>query len=162
MQKDNTYMGMICNDKLNQRKENEMEIHIGIKDGVPFCEIPRKEVDLTEFEEQFVEALFLELSKHIDVTVLRLDKRSNAYTTIICSEDYLSDFLRFKLTDRTKWFSVAVSQEDILIHKESELFKDQKNKNERYWKVKMNSHTDFIPYLQIIKNSIVQQLTYQN
>lgn len=138
-----------------------MEIHLGVKDGMPYCYIPKKELKLTDLEEQFIESLFHVLSKDLDLSILRLDKRSDAYTTICCSDEYLSDFLRFKLTDRTKWFSVAISVEDSKLYKEDNLFKDQKNKRERYWKVKMKNINDFVPYIQIIKNAIKQQLSYE-
>ncbi len=139
-----------------------MEIRIGIDNGIPFCLIPQRTVDLTILEEQFVENLFRELAKELDKDIFRLDKRSDAYTTVCCSDDYLSDFLRFKLTERTKWFSVAISQKDIVKYKDSDLFKDQKNKRERYWKVKLKNDYDLSSYIPIIRNAIIQQLSYEN
>ena len=123
-----------------------------------FFEIEREEdrkVELNSYERRFFDCLMDALAeKGVDVGKIRIEERSNNYKTICYGNTGNIDFLRFKLTERTKWISLSVSQQDRKTNKENPFFSSQKNKGQRHWKASMKKTDDFLPYIDLIINSI--------
>ena len=98
----------------------------------------------TEVEPTALEAEALELI--IEATgPVKIYRRSDAYLTI-CNESG-NDFCRLKATDRAKWFSIEVPSE----YQNDSLLADVKNKNQRHWKIQLQSLDDIVAYSDIIK-----------
>lgn len=97
------------------------------------------EVEPTELEAEAL-ALIIEATGPV-----KIYRRSDAYLTI-CNESG-NDFCRLKATDRAKWFSLEVPPE----YQNDSLLADVKNKNQRHWKIQLQSLDDIVAYSDIIK-----------
>lgn len=138
-----------------------MKITIGVdKYGNILPTREEKEVSLTKYEEDFYEVLLGEISKSVDVDEITLVKNSDSYTSVCYGEGVATDFLRFKLTDRTKWMSLSMAQKDKKVNKDNPFFAAQKNKNQRHWKAQLVSIGDFVPYMDLIINSINEIISW--
>lgn len=133
-----------------------MEIRFGFNErtGKIECGIPEKELCLTDYEENFFHTLLKALSKSVDISRIRLEKNSDSYTSICYGTGIAVDFIRFKLTDRTKWMSLSIAEIDYDSNKDNPFFAAQKNKNQRHWKAKLTNIDDFLPYMDLIIHSI--------
>ena len=85
-----------------------------------------------------------------DVSKFKIEHLSNNYTTLKYD---VFDVLRVKFTLKAKWISVAPTNEDRDIYKDSPLFDDQGNKNQVHWKSYINSINDLEKYLDIVRHS---------
>lgn len=105
------------------------------------------ELNPTDFELAFIERI-KEICSGLE---LRFERRSQNYLSAICGQN---DFLRFKLTEKTKWFSVFVFYKKRAEYINSPLFAQQ-DKKERlnHWKVKINTFEDIEPYEEVIRIS---------
>jgi len=138
-----------------------MKIAIGVdKYGNILPTREEKEVNLTKYEEDFYEVLLGEISKSVDVDKITLVKNSDSYTSVCYGEGAATDFLRFKLTNRTKWVSISMSQRDKKVNKDNPFFAAQKNKNQRHWKAQLVNIDDFVPYMDLIINSINEIISW--
>lgn len=103
---------------------------------------------VTDYEKLFI-YLLSEMLKTMDISDddFRIERRSQSYLSAILYEH--DDFLRFKLSENTEWFSVSVwgCDDKILT---SDCFKDVKNRNMRHWKVQIISPYDIKRYHEII------------
>lgn len=101
-----------------------------------------KEMNPTDYENEFMELLLNWVGDKI-----HFEKRSDNYISALCGE---YDFIRFKLSDKTKWFSICLSPDIRKEYKDSPLFVSQENKNLVHWKVKFNELKDLEPYKEVI------------
>lgn len=133
-----------------------MRMHFGFneKTGEIVCGIPKKELCLTDYEEDFFRTLLDSLSKNVDISKIRLEKNSDSYTSVCYGNGIGVDFIRFKLTNRTKWMSLSIAEVDWDSNKDNPFFAAQKNKNQRHWKAKLTNIDDFLPYVDLIIHSI--------
>lgn len=133
-----------------------MEIHLGFDEekGIIFGGIPKREVCLTNFEEKFYNILLETLSDEVDISKISLQKNSDSYTSVCYKEGIGADFLRFKLTERTRWMSLSIANEDVDKYRDDLFFAAQKNKNQRHWRANLVNIDSFVPYKQLIVNSI--------
>ena len=132
-----------------------MRIVIGMdRNGNFIHESGEYEVNLTDYEQKFYETLINCLKNDIDTSKISLEKSSNSYTSVHYGDSVASDFIRFKLTDRTKWMSLSIAQEDRKGNKNNVFFAAQKNKGQRHWKAQLISINDFLPHMDLIINSI--------
>ncbi len=76
-----------------------------------------------------------------------VERRSDDYLSVICGNN---DFLRFKLTPRTKWLSLNLPFEIRDNYKESPLFAAQKKKSAIHWKASLSSLSDVENYKDLI------------
>lgn len=101
----------------------------------------------TEVEPTEIEA---EALKHIVEAAgeVKIYRRSDNYLTI-CN-DAGNDFCRLKATDRAKWFSLDMDGSE---YREDPRLTGVKNKNQRHWKIPLNTLDDIASYSDIIKAS---------
>lgn len=83
----------------------------------------------------------------IDIEKYRAVQRSNDYTTLLIGES--SDFCRIHFGERAKWISIDMWGR-AKAFKEDAKFSNVKNKNQRYWKVKVNNLEDLREFRDII------------
>lgn len=106
---------------------------------------------LTPLEVHFFQSLTELLSDSIDISKIRLEKRSDNYTSVIYGEN--NNFLRFKLTPKTKWLSINITGDDAKNNIDNPLFAAQKNKKQFHWKASINSIDDLPAFKTFIVNS---------
>lgn len=121
------------------------------ENGISISDSYLKEIDLSAEEKEFTEIVTNFLIDKIDPSLINLEKRSNSYTTFVYRE--YNDFLRFKLTSRTKWFSVRINPSLAKKYENDSRFSDQTNKKQLHWKVKINSSSDVLNYQDVIIES---------
>lgn len=121
------------------------------ENGISISDSYLKEIDLSAEEKEFTEIVTNFLIDKIDPSLINLEKRSNSYTTFVYGE--YNDFLRFKLTSRTKWFSVRINPSLAKKYENDSRFSDQTNKKQLHWKVKINSSSDVLNYQDVIIES---------
>ena len=102
-----------------------------------------KELSPTDEESDFL-ARVLPLLPAASVIV---ERRSDDYLSIVCDNN---DFLRFKLTPRTKWLSLNLPFDVRDQYKESPLFAAQKKKTVIHWKGALLSVSDVDKYKDLI------------
>lgn len=79
---------------------------------------------------------------------LHAERRSDNYLSIVAFEHH--DFMRIKIGDRSKWFTVALSPSDRIDLAQDARFAKVKNKNQLHWKVSLSAveglkqHSDLI------------------
>lgn len=79
---------------------------------------------------------------------LHIEQRSDDYLSMIISATN-SDFLRLKCGVHTKWISLSMWVCDNQI-KNSPCFSNVKNRNQRHWKISLDSVDDIINYSDVI------------
>lgn len=115
---------------------------------------------MTGYEKEFCRRLLEEISRSVDTDKISLVKNSDSYTSVCYGEGAATDFLRFKLTDRTKWMSLSIAKKDKKENENNPFFAAQKNKNQRHWKAQLINIDDFIPYVDLIINSINEIISW--
>lgn len=105
-------------------------------------------VDLSELEQQFVHLALRRVYEDDSLSdKLAIDQRSSNYKTVSCYTDY--DFLRFKISPRSLWFSIVPNPND----KRDQRFDSVKNKRTIHWKIELSSIDDVDSYSDLILNS---------
>lgn len=94
------------------------------------------------------EGILKEYSKNFDIETT-IAHNCKDYTTLKY-KDY--DIVRLKYGDLSKWIEVFVR--DKKKYMDNPLFEAQKNKNQLYWKSKINTIEDLDKYIDIIKEHI--------
>lgn len=108
-----------------------------------------------DFKASDLELAFMEKINHICAGAnIRFEARSDNYLSVLCGDN---DFIRFRLTDRTKWFSINVLYSERAKLKDSPLFAQQENKKLVHWKTKINDLSDVDAYSDIIRLSCVEE-----
>lgn len=100
------------------------------------------EIELTDLEKEAV-SYIQKFCGEIDI-----DLRSDSYLTI-CNKSG-NDFCRIKVTPRTKWFSLDMSGTGF---EDDQRLESVTNKNQRHWKIKLNSVDELEKYADIIQAS---------
>lgn len=119
-----------------------------------------RELNLHENEIHFVNLVFDLLKDSVVQTdKLGIVRKSDSYATIvILGEEWDYDLIRFKITDKTKWLSIALSNDDRVLHQNNLLFEAQKKKTQLHWKSKIHSIDELPKYKDFIINSYLQCL----
>ncbi len=124
-----------------------MQIEISIENLLKYGSAARgsweKELNPTPEESDFL-AVVLPLLPAANVVV---ERRSDNYLSVVCGNN---DFLRFKLTPRTKWLSLNLPREIRSDYKESPLFASEKKKTAIHWKAALTSLSDVDKYKDLI------------
>lgn len=108
-----------------------------------------KEHNLTE--DKICEYIISKLPSEYTYSVL---KKSNDYTSIVVDSDKYPnalDIARLKYTERAKWIKVALQNDDSKLERDNPIFREQKNKNEAFWKVSIRNEKDIdklIPFIE--------------
>lgn len=105
-------------------------------------------VILTDLEREATDIIIDIISKSsINQDFLTLERRTDKYLSYILPEDY--DFLRIKVTNRTKWFSIdAWKTFDTTL--DDTRFDCVENRNIRHWKFKLNNINDLYSFSDLI------------
>lgn len=119
-----------------------------MSDFISISGINHYELEPTEAESKFMELL----ASWCEDDRLRFERRSSNYISAVIG---INDFIRFKLSDRVQWFSIALARDLYKVYENSPLFADQENKRVCHWKVKFKDFSDLEPYKDIIKKSCV-------
>lgn len=110
-----------------------------------------KELNMSSLEEAFSKTIISLLSDSVDTSQIRLERRSDAYVSMFYGE--YNDFLRFKLSEKTKWISIRMSRDDQLENIDNPLFSAQKNKKQFHWKSQIADIEDFSIYKSFLVNA---------
>lgn len=110
-----------------------------------------KELDMSPLEEEFSKIIISLISDSVDASKIRLERRSDAYVSMFYGEH--NDFLRFKLSEKTKWISIRMSKDDQLENIDNPLFSAQKNKKQFHWKSQIMDIEDFSIYKPFLVNA---------
>lgn len=129
-----------------------MRITIGVAaDGMPFVTSDvnkhKEEVVLTDIEKPIVEEIFSALGDIADK--FHLERRTEKYLSFV-GPTYGDDFCRLKAGVRSKWISLDCWGSDI---GDDPRFGQVENKNQRHWKIPINSAEDAARLSDLIKKS---------
>ncbi len=109
-----------------------------------------REVSLNSSEVDFVNIVLGFFPSEI-FSQIRLEKFSENYTSMVYGEN--NDFVRFKITDRTKWLSIRLSASDRANNVCNPLFSAQSNKNQLHWKAKISDLSELENFKTFILSS---------
>lgn len=102
----------------------------------------QKELNPTVEEDDFLGRLLPLLPR--DVVV---ERRSDDYLSVVCENN---DFLRFKLTPRTKWLSLNLPRDLRKQYESDDLFAAQKKKSAIHWKATITDASDVDKFKDLI------------
>ena len=101
-------------------------------------------IPVNNFEYSLLQSIINEL----DLTDAIINNNTTDYTTL----NYKGfDIVRIKYTNKSKWISIFLSDEDKKIYNNSALFEAQKKKTQLHWKSKLYDD-NLEPYYQLIRN----------
>lgn len=129
-------------------------MEIGIKFGIT----ENKENKNFNIEMNILEYIIRQIANSVDKESLNIVSKCNDYTTL-CYKEH--DIVRLKCSDKSKWIKVFIFKENKEQYINSELFVNQKNKNEYMWKGSFNDMDDIDNYLDII-NYHCKRIDLQN
>lgn len=96
----------------------------------------------------FEYSLLQKIINELDLTDAIINNNTTDYTTL----NYKGfDIVRIKYTNKSKWISIFLSDEDKKIYNNSALFEAQKKKTQLHWKSKLYDD-NLEPYYQLIRN----------
>lgn len=138
---------------------DNMYIEFGLKNNIPYVESDinkrNQSVLLSEYEQEFLNTIFEILDNaEFDIDIIYLERRTNNYLSLVINNDI--DFLRVKITDRTKWFSLDMWWSNKGEYDKDERISSDVNKKQRHWKFKFNCFDDIVSYQDLICNSYKQ------
>ena len=110
-----------------------------------------KELNMSPLEQEASELILSLLHDSVDCSKIRLERRSDSYVSMFYGEN--NNFLRFKLSDKTKWLSIQMCYEDRIDNIDNPLFSAQKNKNQFHWKSQFTSLSDLQKYKTFLVNA---------
>lgn len=102
----------------------------------------QKELNPTVEEDDFLARLLPLLPR--DVVI---ERRSDDYLSVVCENN---DFLRFKLTPRTKWLSLNLPRDLRKQYESDDLFAAQKKKSAIHWKATITDVSDVDKFKDLI------------
>lgn len=102
----------------------------------------QKEFNPTVEEDDFLARLLPLLPR--DVVI---ERRSDDYLSVVCENN---DFLRFKLTPRTKWLSLNLPRDLRKQYESDDLFAAQKKKSAIHWKATITDASDVGKFKDLI------------
>ena len=102
----------------------------------------QKELNPTVEEDDFLARLLPLLPR--DVVI---ERRSDDYLSVVCENN---DFLRFKLTPRTKWLSLNLPRDLRKQYESDDLFAAQKKKSAIHWKATITDASDIDKFKDLI------------
>jgi len=94
---------------------------------------------MTESEKHICD-LVIELTGK-DKSKFGVEERSSSYLTLVYCDN---DFFRVKYSDKSKWISIRLANEDK--NKDDIRFDAQTNKNQLHWKANINSYEDIYKF----------------
>lgn len=146
----------LCKDcaEKNKNLTSQIKIHIGLDD----INTPKIGVEKLghEDEERACEYFIDELvKKGRNRDKFKIEHRAQEYTSLVYG---LSDFIRIKITDNTKWISIFVSDEDKKKYENSPLFVKQIDKAAFHWKSYFESFDDLSKYIDLAFNAPVVEV----
>lgn len=106
---------------------------------------------LNEYEKNAIQLIEKVVSLYDCNSQLHIEQRSNNYLSVLNSANG-NDFLRLKFSDRTKWISLSMWGCDESIQNDVR-FSHIENKNQRHWKIPLESVNDIANYSDAIIES---------
>lgn len=103
---------------------------------------------LNDYEKNAIQLIEKVISEYDCKSQLRVEQRSKDYLSVSNSLNEI-DFLRLKVSARTKWISISIWGCDESVQNDSR-FSHIKNKNQRHWKIPLESVNDIVKYHDII------------
>lgn len=124
-----------------------MQIEISIENLLKYGSLVRcswqKELNPTSEEDDFLSIVL----PWLPAASVVVERRSDNYLSVVCGNN---DFLRFKLTTRTKWLSLNLPFDIRDQYKEDPLFEAQNKKSAIHWKAALSSVSDVEKYKDLI------------
>ena len=134
-----------------------MPITISFENGVPSISSSfEKTLNLSTFEKDAVDIFMSLLCDSVDCSKIRLERRSESYVSMFYGDH--NDFLRFKMSEKTKWISIRLCPEDCSSNIDNPLFSAQKNKKQLHWKSQILSLSDLPIYKSFLINACLKNL----
>lgn len=107
---------------------------------------------LTEEEQHSIDIIYRTLAG-LDTgsAEIHAERRSVNYLSIVAFSDY--DFIRLKIGERSKWFSVFLSPTDRSELADDVRFADVSNKKQLHWKIKLSRTEDLGKYTDLFQRA---------
>lgn len=103
---------------------------------------------LNDYEKNAIQLIEKVISEYDCKSQLRVEQRSKDYLSVFNALNEI-DFLRLKVSARTKWISISIWGCDESVQNDFR-FSHIKNKNQRHWKIPLESVNDIVKYSDII------------
>lgn len=111
-----------------------------------------KPLNLTDAETSAIDLIYRALSELETSTAdIHVERRSTNYLSIVAFSDY--DFIRLKIGERAKWFSVSLSPKDRSELASDPRFSGVSNKRQIHWKVNLLSIEDLIKHADLLQRA---------
>lgn len=113
-----------------------------------------KDLNMSPLEKDASEIFMSLICDSVDCSKVHFERKSDSYISMIYGE--YNDFLRFKISERTKWLSIRLCKEDCYANIENPLFSAQKNKKQFHWKSQFSSLSDLENYKSFLINACLK------
>ncbi len=116
---------------------NGISIGFDPESGVYVTSQFEKELVMNDDEQKIAEHFIAAIRAAAPAALLSLERRSTDYISLCVG---VNDFLRFKYTPRARWLSIDTI--GLCVSSDDSRFSAQKNKNQRFWKAKIDNISD--------------------
>lgn len=113
---------------------NGISISFDSENGVFVSSQFEKELSMNDDEQKIAEHFIAVIRAAAPAAPLSLERRSADYVSLCVG---VNDFLRFKYTPRARWLSIDTI--GLCVPPDDSRFSAQKNKNQRFWKAKIDN-----------------------
>lgn len=111
-----------------------------------------KALNLTDAETSAIDLIYGALAELETSTAdIHVERRSTNYLSIIAFSDY--DFIRLKIGEKAKWFSVFLSPKDRSELANDPRFSGVPNKKQIHWKINLSSIEDLTKYADLLQRA---------
>lgn len=132
---------------------NGISIGLDPENGVFVTSQFEKELVMNDGEKKVAEHFISVIRAVAPATALSLEQRSFDYISLCVGAN---DFLRFKYTPRARWLSVDII--GLCVSPDDPRFAAQKNKQQRFWKAKIDNISDLSMFDDIVIASCCRNL----
>lgn len=123
------------------------------KDKIVISDSPLEESERTAYrldadkcEQKVCEYFISKLSSGREISKFKIERRADEYLSLFYGNN---NFLRVKYTEKSKWISFFLSNEDRVIYKDSPLFDMTEDKNTLHWKARIYSFDVLKNFIEI-------------
>lgn len=132
---------------------NGISIGFEPENGVFVSSQFEKELVMNDDEQKIAEHFIAAIRAAAPAALLSLERRSADYISLCVGAN---DFLRFKYTPRARWLSIDTI--GLCVSPDDPRFAVQRNKNQRFWKAKIESVSDLSVFDDLVIASCSRNL----
>ena len=132
---------------------NGISIGFDSENGVFVTSQFEKELVMNDDQQKIAEHFISVIRAAVPAASLSLEQRSLDYVSMCVGAN---DFLRFKYTPRARWLSIDVI--GLCVSPDDPRFAAQKNKNQRFWKAKIDNVSNLSAFDDLVIASCYRNL----